>query len=59
MIDQATERLWVFGLIALVALFFSMGLMMPLRPWFLRYAMVQPNTRSSHLQPTPQGGASR
>jgi UDP-N-acetylmuramyl pentapeptide phosphotransferase/UDP-N-acetylglucosamine-1-phosphate transferase len=56
MTEQATERLLVLGSIALVALFFSLGLMVLLRPWLARYAMVQPNARSSHRQPTPQGG---
>jgi UDP-N-acetylmuramyl pentapeptide phosphotransferase/UDP-N-acetylglucosamine-1-phosphate transferase len=56
MIEQATERLGVLGPIALVAVFFSLGLMVLLRPWLARYAMVRPNARSSHHQPTPQGG---
>jgi UDP-N-acetylmuramyl pentapeptide phosphotransferase/UDP-N-acetylglucosamine-1-phosphate transferase len=56
MTAQLTERLWVLGSIALVALIISLGLMMLLRPWLARYAMVQPNARSSHLRPTPQGG---
>jgi UDP-N-acetylmuramyl pentapeptide phosphotransferase/UDP-N-acetylglucosamine-1-phosphate transferase len=30
--------------------------MVLLRPWLARFAMVQPNTRSSHHKPTPQGG---
>lgn len=29
---------------------------MLLRPWLARYAMAQPNSRSSHREPTPQGG---
>src|SRR5262249_6975460 len=56
MTAQVTERLWVLGSIALVALIISLGLMVLLRPWLARYAMVQPNVRSSHLRPTPQGG---
>jgi UDP-N-acetylmuramyl pentapeptide phosphotransferase/UDP-N-acetylglucosamine-1-phosphate transferase len=56
MIEQATERLWVLGPIALVSLFLSLGLTVLLRPWLTRYAMVQPNARSSHREPTPQGG---
>jgi UDP-N-acetylmuramyl pentapeptide phosphotransferase/UDP-N-acetylglucosamine-1-phosphate transferase len=56
MIEQAIERLWVLGPTALVALVLSFGLMVLLRPWLARYAMVQPNPRSSHQQPTPQGG---
>src|SRR6476620_8401303 len=57
MTGQVTERLWVLGSIALIALILSLGLMVLLRPWLARYAMVQPNARSSHLGPTPQGGA--
>jgi UDP-N-acetylmuramyl pentapeptide phosphotransferase/UDP-N-acetylglucosamine-1-phosphate transferase len=56
MTAQVTERLWILGLIALVALIISLGLMVLLRPWLARYAMVPPNARSSHLRPTPQGG---
>ena len=56
MTEQVTERLWVLGSIALVALILSLGLMVLLRPWLARYAMVPPNVRSSHLRPTPQGG---
>jgi len=56
MIEQAIERLWVLGPTALVALVLSFGLMLLLRPWLARYAMVRPNARSSHYQPTPQGG---
>ena len=56
MTGQVTERLWVLGSITLIALILSLGLMVLLRPWLARYAMVQPNARSSHLRPTPQGG---
>jgi UDP-N-acetylmuramyl pentapeptide phosphotransferase/UDP-N-acetylglucosamine-1-phosphate transferase len=56
MTEQVTERLWVLGPVALVAFFLTLGLMVLLRPWLARYAMVQPNARSSHHKPTPQGG---
>src|SRR5262249_53363187 len=56
MIEQAIERFWVLGPTALVALVLSFGLILLLRPWLARYAMVRPNPRSSHHQPTPQGG---
>jgi UDP-N-acetylmuramyl pentapeptide phosphotransferase/UDP-N-acetylglucosamine-1-phosphate transferase len=56
MTEQATERLWALGPIALTAFFLTLGLMALLRPWLARYAMVQPNARSSHHKPTPQGG---
>src|SRR5207244_8159043 len=56
MIEQAIERLWVLGPTALVGFALSFALMLLLRPWLARYAMVRPNPRSSHHQPTPQGG---
>jgi len=56
MIEQAIERLWVLGPTALAGFVLSFALMLLLRPWLARYAMVRPNLRSSHHQPTPQGG---
>ncbi|HYY38022.1 MAG TPA: glycosyl transferase [Xanthobacteraceae bacterium] len=56
MIEQATERLWILAPAAFVAFFLTTGLMVLLRPWLARYAMAQPNARSSHHNPTPQGG---
>jgi UDP-N-acetylmuramyl pentapeptide phosphotransferase/UDP-N-acetylglucosamine-1-phosphate transferase len=55
MTEQVNERLLVFGSIVLAALFFSLALMVMLRPWLARYTMAQPNARSSHHRPTPQG----
>jgi UDP-N-acetylmuramyl pentapeptide phosphotransferase/UDP-N-acetylglucosamine-1-phosphate transferase len=55
MIEQAIERLSILGPTTLVALLLSFMLMVLLQPWLARYAMVQPNARSSHRQPTPQG----
>jgi UDP-N-acetylmuramyl pentapeptide phosphotransferase/UDP-N-acetylglucosamine-1-phosphate transferase len=34
----------------------SAGLIVLMRPLFLRYALARPNARSSHKAPTPQGG---
>ena len=49
--------LWgVFGLVLVVATALSAGLILALRPYLARYAMAHPNARSSHKQPTPQGG---
>src|ERR1700755_1368857 len=49
--------LWgVFGVVLLVAGAASAGLIVVLRPLLLRYALARPNARSSHSQPTPQGG---
>src|SRR5215471_9726476 len=56
MTEQVTERLWVLGPVALVAFILTTGLMVLLRPWLARFAMVPPNARSSHHEPTPQGG---
>jgi UDP-N-acetylmuramyl pentapeptide phosphotransferase/UDP-N-acetylglucosamine-1-phosphate transferase len=56
MIEQAIGSLSVLGPVVLLALVLSLMLMVLLRPWLARYAMVRPNARSSHHQPTPQGG---
>ena len=39
--------------------FLSLELMVLVRPWLGRHAMVRPNARSSPRQPPPQGGASQ
>jgi UDP-N-acetylmuramyl pentapeptide phosphotransferase/UDP-N-acetylglucosamine-1-phosphate transferase len=44
--------LGVFVVAALV----SAWLIVVLRPWLQRYALARPNARSSHREPTPQGG---
>jgi UDP-N-acetylmuramyl pentapeptide phosphotransferase/UDP-N-acetylglucosamine-1-phosphate transferase len=46
----------VLAAVAVAALLLSWGLVALLRPWLLRHAMAQPNARSSHRAPTPQGG---
>ena len=52
-----SAALWgLFGIVALVALAASAGLIVALRPWLARYALARPNARSSHTVPTPQGG---
>src|SRR6476619_4037273 len=56
MIEQAIGRLLVFGPAALVAFFLSLILIIVLRPWLARRALARPNARSSHREPTPQGG---
>ena len=33
-----------------------LGLIVILRPWLRRHALAKPNARSSHREPTPQGG---
>jgi UDP-N-acetylmuramyl pentapeptide phosphotransferase/UDP-N-acetylglucosamine-1-phosphate transferase len=44
------------ALIAAVAGVVSYGLIAILGAYFARYALAQPNARSSHREPTPQGG---
>ncbi len=55
-IDLILGRLLILAPVALVALFLSLELIILLRPWLQRYALARPNARSSHQQPTPQGG---
>ena len=43
-------------LVLLIAAAASAGLIAMLRPLLRRYAVAQPNARSSHVAPTPQGG---
>ncbi len=45
-----------FALVFLIAAAASAGLALALRPLLVRFAMAHPNTRSSHVAPTPQGG---
>jgi UDP-N-acetylmuramyl pentapeptide phosphotransferase/UDP-N-acetylglucosamine-1-phosphate transferase len=42
--------------IAAVAAALSAGLILLLAPWLRTYALARPNARSSHIEPTPQGG---
>ncbi len=42
--------------VVLVGGLVSAGLILVMRPLFLRYALARPNARSSHKAPTPQGG---
>jgi UDP-N-acetylmuramyl pentapeptide phosphotransferase/UDP-N-acetylglucosamine-1-phosphate transferase len=49
-------RLWVGAGALIVAAVFSAVLTVLLRPLLRRHALAQPNARSSHRQPTPQGG---
>ncbi len=45
-----------FAAVILAAALLSFMLNALLRPWFVRYALARPNARSSHKEPTPQGG---
>jgi UDP-N-acetylmuramyl pentapeptide phosphotransferase/UDP-N-acetylglucosamine-1-phosphate transferase len=56
-LGDAAGGLWgVFGLVLIVAMALSTGLILMLRPYLERYALARPNARSSHSKPTPQGG---
>src|SRR5437660_726001 len=55
MLDWVMTRLLLLGLAAGAAFCLSFGAIMLLRPWLARYALAQPNARSSHRHPTPQG----
>jgi UDP-N-acetylmuramyl pentapeptide phosphotransferase/UDP-N-acetylglucosamine-1-phosphate transferase len=54
--EEFPPGLLVLGSVAVVAFCLSFAMSMLLRPWLLRYALAHPNARSSHRQPTPQGG---
>jgi UDP-N-acetylmuramyl pentapeptide phosphotransferase/UDP-N-acetylglucosamine-1-phosphate transferase len=58
MIDVASivGTLIVFGPVAAFAGLLSAGLIVLLMPWLKAYALARPNARSSHREPTPQGG---
>jgi len=42
--------------VAVAAAIISASLIVVLRPFLIRYALARPNARSSHREPTPQGG---
>jgi UDP-N-acetylmuramyl pentapeptide phosphotransferase/UDP-N-acetylglucosamine-1-phosphate transferase len=46
----------MYGLVLIVSGVLSGALIVALRPLLLKYALARPNARSSHKQPTPQGG---
>jgi UDP-N-acetylmuramyl pentapeptide phosphotransferase/UDP-N-acetylglucosamine-1-phosphate transferase len=52
------DSLTVFGVLTIlaVAAVLSAVLIIVLGPWLARYAVAEPNARSSHKLPTPQGG---
>jgi UDP-N-acetylmuramyl pentapeptide phosphotransferase/UDP-N-acetylglucosamine-1-phosphate transferase len=54
--DAATLPWGALGVALAVAAALSAGLILALQPYLVRYAMARPNARSSHKQPTPQGG---
>ena len=46
----------VLASVIIVAALLSAGLILLLAPWLKAYALARPNARSSHREPTPQGG---
>jgi len=46
----------VLAVVAILAGLLSAGLIVVLLPWLRAYALARPNARSSHREPTPQGG---
>jgi UDP-N-acetylmuramyl pentapeptide phosphotransferase/UDP-N-acetylglucosamine-1-phosphate transferase len=46
----------VLAVVAILAGLLSAGLITALLPWLKAYALARPNARSSHGEPTPQGG---
>jgi len=54
---QAAEIWWPLALLVVAAAAaLSAGLILVLLPALRRHALARPNVRSSHLEPTPQGG---
>jgi UDP-N-acetylmuramyl pentapeptide phosphotransferase/UDP-N-acetylglucosamine-1-phosphate transferase len=56
MTDPTLAEWLAFAAVILAAFLLSLALNALLRPWFVRYALARPNARSSHVEPTPQGG---
>jgi len=58
MTDIATSgpSLLVLGLVLVLAATLSAALIVVVSPWLKAYALARPNVRSSHREPTPQGG---
>ena len=53
---DAWQVLGMLGLLAALAAIISTTIIVVLRPFLVRYALARPNARSSHKEPTPQGG---
>src|SRR6202035_4525754 len=54
---EAASDWAVAGAITLAfAAIVSVAIIFALRPWLRRVALAKPNARSSHREPTPQGG---
>src|SRR2546423_12974110 len=53
---MASAENGVLAVVAILAGLLSAGLIIALSPWLKAYALARPNARSSHREPTPQGG---
>src|SRR5215831_21172306 len=53
---MASAENGVLAVVAVLAGLLSAGLIVVLMPWLKAYALARPNARSSHREPTPQGG---
>src|SRR5215475_13776933 len=53
---MASAENGVLAIVAILAGLLSAGLIIVLMPWLKAYALARPNARSSHREPTPQGG---
>src|SRR5437763_2881568 len=53
---MASAENGVLAVVAILAGLLSAGLIIPLMPLLRAYAPARPNARSSHREPTPQGG---
>jgi UDP-N-acetylmuramyl pentapeptide phosphotransferase/UDP-N-acetylglucosamine-1-phosphate transferase len=53
---MASAQNGVLAVVAILAGLLSAGLIIALLPWLKAYALARPNARSSHREPTPQGG---
>ena len=56
MIAYPFKPLLVLAMVTLGAFALSLLLIVLIRPALTRHALARPNARSSHRQPTPQGG---
>jgi UDP-N-acetylmuramyl pentapeptide phosphotransferase/UDP-N-acetylglucosamine-1-phosphate transferase len=53
---MASAENGILALVAILAGLLSAGLIVMLMPWLKANALARPNARSSHYEPTPQGG---
>src|SRR5215813_10273589 len=53
---MASAENGILAIVAILAALLSAGLIIVLMPWLKAYALARPNARSSHYEPTPQGG---